>query len=243
MFKMSIVTVTLNHRELLECTMLSVINQTYSNIEYIIVDGGSTDHSIELIKKNESHITKWITEKDEGIYDAMNKGARLASGDYLCFLNSGDMLVSDNTIEQVVKDIASGKDASIFYGNICVKNSENALKEKKASEPTNKQRMFFCHQSAFVSIKWLQKYPFDTRYKMSADLKFFKQCFYADCVFKHLDYPIVIYDRSGISHRNRNAGLRENVAVIKEMDHGISRLLFLFLLYIVLYWRMLNNKS
>ena len=90
--KFSIITVTYNAAKVLEDTIQSIVTQTYKNLEYIIVDGGSTDETLDIIHKYQEHITTVISEPDQGLYDAMNKGIKLATGDYLCFLNAGDGL-------------------------------------------------------------------------------------------------------------------------------------------------------
>jgi glycosyltransferase involved in cell wall biosynthesis len=103
MIKVSIITVCYNSAETIESTILSVASQTYTNIEYIIIDGASKDNTIEIIKRNESKISKWISEKDAGIYDAMNKGIALASGDIIGILNADDVFANENVIENIVK--------------------------------------------------------------------------------------------------------------------------------------------
>ena len=99
--KLSIITINLNNADGLYRTINSVINQTYKNIEYIIIDGGSSDNSCDVIKKFEEHLTYWISENDNGIYEAMNKGIIKSTGDYIYILNSGDILYSNNTIKNV----------------------------------------------------------------------------------------------------------------------------------------------
>lgn len=98
--KFSIITVTYNAAKVLEDTIQSIVTQTYKNLEYIIVDGGSTDETLDIIHKYQEHITTVISEPDQGLYDAMNKGIKLATGDYLCFLNAGDSLHEDDTLLQ-----------------------------------------------------------------------------------------------------------------------------------------------
>ena len=98
--KFSIITVTYNAAKVLEDTIQSIVTQTYKNLEYIIVDGGSTDETLDIIHKYQEHITTVISEPDQGLYDAMNKGIKLATGDYLCFLNAGDGLHEDDTFHQ-----------------------------------------------------------------------------------------------------------------------------------------------
>ena len=239
----TIVTVVYNGIATLEKTIQCVLNQNYTNIEYIIIDGGSTDGSVDIIKKYESRLSEWKSEKDNGIYHAMNKGIQMASGEWICFLNSGDVFVDSSTLIQVVEKIISSEETDIVYGNILVKKADGEFKERIAKAPCNIHRMYFCHQSAFVKTSLLRKYLFDEKHKLSADLKFFKQCYHDGHKFLPLSFPVVIYDTSGISNTNREAGLRDNIAVIKEVDKGIKRYQFILRLYFVVYWRRLTGKS
>src|ERR1041384_6364869 len=120
--KLSIITVNYNNRTGLERTIKSVADQTQTDIEYLVIDGGSTDGSIELIKSFGPKITEWISENDTGIYEAMNKGIMRSSGEYLLFLNSGDYLYSNETIEQVQNNLGS---EDILYGNIIFEKNGN----------------------------------------------------------------------------------------------------------------------
>ena len=113
----SIITVAYNASNTIETTILSVVNQTYPNIEYIIIDGGSTDGTIDIIKKYESKITKWISEPDKGIYDAMNKGINLARGEWINFMNCGDSFYENNTLQVISDTIINSKDINVIYGN------------------------------------------------------------------------------------------------------------------------------
>ena len=173
--KITILTVVYNGKKLLEKTICSVLNQTCSNIEYIVVDGASTDGTTDIIRKYESSISTWVSEKDNGIYHAMNKGAAMATGDWICFLNCGDVLVDEHVVQKIVNAMNELSDVDIFYGNIFV-NTKDGMKERIAPQPCNKHRMYFCHQSAFIKTKLMQKLPYDETYEMSADFKFFKQC-------------------------------------------------------------------
>jgi glycosyltransferase involved in cell wall biosynthesis len=240
----TIVTVVYNGIENLEKTIQSVINQDYGSLDYVIVDGGSTDGSVDVIRKYESKISKWVSEKDNGIYAAMNKGIEMASGEWICFLNSGDVFVDSRIVGTVVEKITQFEEnQDIVYGNILVRKADGSFKERIAKEPCNIHRMHFCHQSAFVRRELLQKIRFDERHRMSADLKFFKQCYYNGTRFVHLNFPVVIYDTSGISNTQRELGLRDNIAVIWDTDKGWQKYLFLLRLYFVIYWRRLTGKK
>jgi glycosyltransferase involved in cell wall biosynthesis len=239
---LSVITVVYNGAALLEQTIRSVAEQTYPFIEYIVVDGASTDKTLDIIHQHQSVITKWISEKDTGIYNAMNKGIAMANGQWICLLNSGDVFVDHQTVQMIVDALTQSADYDIVYGNILVKNKTGDLIEKVASKPCNKHRMIFCHQSAFVKTELLRKYPFDEQYRMSADLKFFKQCYIAHHKFLQLHFPVVVYNTEGVSNTRRIDGLKENIRVIKEMDKWLEKNIFLLRLYFVIYWRMLRGK-
>ena len=125
--KVSIVTVSLNKKEFLEDCITSLINQTYKNIEYVIIDGGSNDGSLEIFNKYRGKIKKLVAEKDNGIFDAMNKGIDLASGEIVYFLNSDDRFFDNNVVENVVKYFTEDETVDFIYGNIKGFNRENAF--------------------------------------------------------------------------------------------------------------------
>jgi glycosyltransferase involved in cell wall biosynthesis len=248
--KISVITVVYNGAKTLEKTIQSVVEQDYTSLEYIVVDGGSTDGTRDIITNYEtgygnsqSRITKSVSEPDNGIYDAMNKGVSMSSGDYLCFLNSGDVFVDKQSVAKIVESLLANALPDVIYGNILVANKEGGFMERIAKEPCNLHRMYFCHQSAFTKKEWLQKFPFDTKHTLSADLKFFKQCWYAGCRFVHVRFPVTIYDLTGLSNTNRCKGLYDNISVIKETDRVPDKYKFLLRLYFVIYWRKLNGKN
>ena len=156
----SIITVVFNDEKYLEQTIQSVINQTYNNVEYIIIDGGSNDATVEIIKKYEDKIDYWVSEKDAGIYDAMNKGIDLISGEWINFMNAGDRFYDKNVLENIHKDlkneciVVSGK-VSLYYENEFIENygSENIIP----------------HQAAFFKSLYMKSLKFDLGYKILAD--------------------------------------------------------------------------
>src|SRR5690606_2467889 len=99
--KLSVITIVYNNVKDIERTILSIITQTYDNIEYIIIDGGSTDGTLDIIKKYQHKVSQWVSEPDKGIYNAMNKGLKMSSGDYILFMNSGDEVYDQRTVEKV----------------------------------------------------------------------------------------------------------------------------------------------
>ena len=135
----TVITVCYNAVSLIEKTIRSVLAQQYEHIEYVVVDGSSTDGTIEIIRKYEAHISHWITEQDEGIYDAMNKGVAMATGEWCIFLNAGDTFAADDVLNRVFQ---VPREADVIYGDV-VKNGT----VKAAEPPHNSHRMYFCHQS------------------------------------------------------------------------------------------------
>ena len=122
--KFSIITVTYNAEAVLEDTIQSVISQTYHHIEYIIIDGASKDRTLAIAERYRDHITLLVSEPDKGLYDAMNKGIHLATGDYLCFLNAGDSFHEDDTLQQMVHTLGIGELPDVLYGETALVNKE-----------------------------------------------------------------------------------------------------------------------
>lgn len=195
----SIVTVSYNAVATIEETILSVLNQTYENIEYIIIDGGSTDGTIEVIKKYEKQISYWLTEPDKGIYDAMNKGARLANGDFINFMNSGDLFYSFTTITDIVT--FAKQEYDVIYGctNFVSDTFSKVICPKM--NVSKKNPMPFNHQSVFVNTVLLQRHLFDLSFKYAADYDFFCRIFEKAKYF-YIDKVIAIYDINGVSSVN-----------------------------------------
>ena len=168
----SIITVVFNNVQHIERTIRSVINQTYPNIEYIVVDGGSTDGTLDVINKYKDHISTCVSEKDNGIYDAMNKGLALATGDYVLFMNSGDEIYDNHTVEEV---LASGNDADIYYGetemfdeNWKSLGQRRHKTPEKLSHSSFKYGMSVSHQAIYIRRSIAA--PFNIGFKLSADI-------------------------------------------------------------------------
>lgn len=211
--KISVVTICFNAVEAIERTILSVVNQSYPNIEYIVVDGGSTDGTLDVIEKYKSRIDKLISEPDRGIYDAMNKGVRLGTGDYIQFLNAGDMFHTNSSLADIVPQIAC--ENTIVYG---LANFQYALMDKvRHPYPLNemKDRMPFSHPATFVKLSYHKEHLFDTTYRSSGDYDFFYKAYYRDHVtFQHV--PVVVADfeaESGMSMTNYSLRKREDARV------------------------------
>lgn len=168
----SIITVCYNAKDTIEATINSVRNQVYENIEYIIVDGASTDGTVEIIEQNIDAVSRFVSQKDEGLYYAMNKGLDLASGEYVWFLNSGDRIPHSDTLEKIMTSSFLMQD--IYYGQTVIINKQGKTIGKRRLSPPHhltknsfKWGMLVCHQAAIVRKKLTKHY--DTRYKISAD--------------------------------------------------------------------------
>ena len=219
----TIITVCRNHAQELERTIRSVESQTWQEKEYLVIDGASTDDTPTVIKAHEASITRWVSEPDLGIYDAMNKGVRMAQGEWVIFMNAGDTFASDDTLQRV---FGSPQDADVIYGDVI-----KGELVKKADAPRNAHRMFYCHQSAFVRTRCLREFPFDIRHRMSADFKQVKQLYLSGKTFRQLDFPVANFDTQGVSNRNRSAGLYDNIQVIRETDSLCQQMKLLPRLY------------
>ena len=224
----TIITVCRNHAQELERTIRSVECQIWQEKEYLVIDGASTDDTQNVIKAHEASITRWVSEPDQGIYDAMNKGVKMAQGEWVIFMNAGDTFAGDDTLQRV---FGSPQDADVIYGDVI-----KGELVKKAEAPRNAHRMFYCHQSAFVKTNCLREFPFDIKHRMSADFKQVKQLYLSGKRFRQLDFPVANFDTQGVSNRNRSAGLYDNIQVIRETDslweqaRLLPRLYFTYLL-------------
>jgi glycosyltransferase involved in cell wall biosynthesis len=192
--KISVVTVCFNAAASIEQTIKSVVNQSYNNIEYVIVDGGSTDGTVDIIERYNGLIVKWISEPDKGIYDAMNKGIGMVTGDWVYFLGAGDTLL--NIIDKMIPNFT--KPNCIYYGNVYRKDLNKIFDGRYTGfklAVTN-----ICHQAIFYPLSALRKYKYDTKYKMLADHHLNMLC-YGDktFLFKYIPMQISIYEGDGLS--------------------------------------------
>ena len=208
----SVITINYNNDDGLRKTIDSVVNQKYDDYEYIIIDGGSTDDSVEIIKDYADRIAYWVSEPDKGIYNAMNKGIDVANGDYCIFMNSGDAFCDTRTIERLV---ALGLNADIICGNTIMPHRQEPPKDITFSSLYSGS---LCHQCAFIRTELMKKYKYDEKYKIVSDRKFFVQALILDnCSYKTVDVDIVEYDINGFSANNRALSDYEYSCVLEEL--------------------------
>lgn len=214
----SIITINYNNIEGLRHTIDSVVDQTYDDYEYIIIDGGSTDGSVDVIEKYDSKVSYWISEKDRGIYHAMNKGVAQAHGDYCIFMNSGDFFYDSDALTKVSIMIA---EEDIVVGKVVIDEKNTIISPPPISGELTLYHLYsgaIPHQGAFIKTDLLRKYPYDENLKISSDWKFFVQTLIHDnCSIRYLDVFVTHYDIHGFSSSNQELMRQEKEKVLSSM--------------------------
>jgi len=197
--KISVITVVFNSEALIERTIKSVLTQTYSHIEYIIIDGKSIDKTVDIIHRYRDVIDVFVSEEDKGIYDAMNKGIHFASGEWLFFLNAGDVFFDEHTVELLANHIDD--DTDILYGDIVIvdENLSN-MEYASASGLINIWSIPPCwHQAMLIKAVWHKQNLYNVRYTLGADYDFMLKSFVNNAKFKYLANPFSYFLRGGLS--------------------------------------------
>lgn len=216
----SVITVCYNAEALIEDTIQSVISQTYHHIEYIIVDGASTDGTLAIVRRYERHIAHIVSEPDKGLYDAMNKGIALATGDYLCFLNAGDSFHEDDTLQQIVHSLAPQDTLpGVIYGDTDLVDAEGHFVRKRRLSPPEvltwksfRQGMLVCHQAFFARRDLVE--PYDLRYRFSADFDWCIRVMKKARTLHNTHLVVIDYLDEGLTTANRRASLLERFRIM-----------------------------
>lgn len=223
----SVITITYNAASTLEDTIQSVITQTYHRIEYIIIDGASTDGTMQLIERYADRIAKVVSEPDKGLYDAMNKGIALATGDYLIFLNAGDSFHADTTLQQVVQSIKGKELPDILYGDTAlVDNQRHFVRMRRLAPPKHlnwksfRQGMLVCHQ-AFIAKRSLAE-NYDCQYRFSADFDWCIRMMRKAHTLHDTHLTLVDYLDEGLTTQNQQASLRERYRIMAHHYGQVS---------------------
>ena len=224
--KITIITAVYNRVNEIEQCITSVINQTYDNVEYIVIDGGSTDGTVDVIKKYNDKISYWCSEPDKGIYDAWNKGLSHATGDYINFVGSDDAICSKDTIEKIVSYLDASVD--VLAGNVIRVNEKSGFEflqnNKHILNKKSYQGGCIVTQGTFIKRSLCDKYKFDTSYKVAADYKFFLRYYNNRSVkIKFIDDVIQYFSDGGISGADLDFVRNEDNRIYKEL--GLDELL------------------
>lgn len=221
--KFSIVTICYNSGETIEETIRSVISQDYSDYEYIIIDGASTDNTMQIVNKYRGSISKCISEADKGISDAFNKGIELAEGEYITFLNSDDIMLP-GTLSYVSK--ALNKNTDIIFGNVLIFGGENQPERIHKPEGNLKSLKYslksFNHPGSFTRRDAFHKYgSFSLNYKNTMDRELILRMYKGGAVFQYIDKELVKGRRGGVSNANVMRSLRESRNI--SITYGVPK--------------------
>ncbi|TRX71694.1 glycosyltransferase family 2 protein [Carboxylicivirga sp. M1479] len=242
----SIVTIVYNGIDTLQKTIDSIACQSYPHIEYIVIDGASNDGTVSLIEANQSSISKWISEPDGGLYDAMNKGLNLTTGDYVWFINSGDEIYASDTVQSMV-DAWGGNWPDVAYGDtLLIDINGNEIGERRLQPPANltwksfKNGMLVSHQSILVSTKIASQY--NTSYRFSAD---FEWCLRALKDAKYVQNTNMVLSRfleGGLTKQNIVPGLKERFDIMRRYFGLIPTSLRHVPISLRFSWYVIKNK-
>lgn len=233
----SIITVVYNNVRDIAYTIESVLSQTYPHVEYILVDGTSTDGTLAVIERYRHRIAKIVSEKDNGIYDAMNKGLGMATGDYVLFLNSGDALYDENTLAHIVE---LGQNADIIYGETkLIDEQRHIIGDRRHKAPVQfdwksfRYGMSICHQAIYVKRDITE--PYDLQYQLSADIDWVIRAAKKAKTTQHVEAFVARYLVGGMTQKRHRQGLKERYKIFKKhygtivnwINHAIIALRFI----------------
>jgi glycosyltransferase involved in cell wall biosynthesis len=210
--RITVATVVRNAVATIEATILSVASQTYAEIEYIVIDGRSTDGTLDIIERHASHITAWISEPDTGIYDAMNKALRLARGRWLLFLGGDDVLTDPDILARVVSRLRD--EQVVYYANVVLKSTGRPY-----CGPMNTYKLMqqnICHQAVFYPASVFKTKPYDVGAGLLADYKYNLELWGSGISFRHLPLSISFYEDAGASSRPDDIFESMRLALIEQ---------------------------
>ena len=225
----SVITVVFNAEGLIEDTVKNILEQSYPNIEYIIIDGGSTDGTVRKINRFRRKLKYFVSEADEGIYDAMNKGILAAKGDWVIFINAGDYFFSTDTVSQAVKKMDRSSD--IFFGGVEIDYVKFSRLEFPGSPRNLWRGMQFSHQSVFVKLSYHHKNLYNVNNKITADLEFLYTAYINKIKFKKINLIISRVTIGGISESSRYKTIMSSCgAICGKKIKPLIRFFYLLLL-------------
>jgi glycosyltransferase involved in cell wall biosynthesis len=204
----------------------SILKQTYPGFEWIVIDGGSSDGTLDVIRQHEKDISRWISERDRGIYDAMNKGVSTAGGEWIVFMNAGDVFYDDNVLADVASTLEKSEKEVIVYGDAEIVNGADRHIQQQRDRHLDLTKSII-HQSMFIRRQFLLGQPYDLQYRIMADydnllsvsVKNPGQC-------KYIDRIICRYDKTGVSSKPLYTYFKEYYAVARKRMGAIGFLWF-----------------
>ena len=203
----SVVTVVRNDAAGLARTIDSVASQDYPRIEYLVIDGASTDETPDVLKSHQAKVNRWISEPDAGIYDAMNKGARLASGEYVCFMNAGDSFAASDTVTRM---FVPRPTSELVWGDCLVESAKGEEYDPaRVVIPRLHRQMTVCHQSIFTRRSALLGRPYDTSFRIAADYDFLCERILAGASWEYRPVPVSRINDKGASAQIFRTSIRE----------------------------------
>ncbi|MFA5880224.1 MAG: glycosyltransferase family 2 protein [Candidatus Margulisiibacteriota bacterium] len=238
----TVISVVYNDEANLETTIKSVLAQTYPNIEYIIIDGGSTDNTLGIIKKYEDKIAYWVSEKDAGIYDAMNKGVQASTGAWVNFMNSQDVFFEPSTILDIFSKDHANYD--VLYGNVGIKYPNGFSRIAKPRDFADLWQGMICsHQAIFARTELLKEYPFDLNYKLAADFDLIYKLKQRNKRFLYFDQVIAIISSGGVSDDDRVRAVKEYYQIVCKYPVKIFWRIYYKLMIVYTYFKLRGKKN
>lgn len=225
----TIVTVVFNDARQIEATIQSVISQAYGNIEYLVIDGGSDDGTLDILRKYEDRIDYWVSERDSGIYDAMNKGIDLAGGNWINFMNAGDSLFNESTISLIFSDMAKTHGVDVIYGDVLIVYPQygGMNKIRKAGRLSDLWKgMQFSHQSALIAAEYIKSNKFNPVYRLAADFDLLYSAYRQSRSFFYTGQTLACTSAGGVSDLQRVRVYRERLRIVSRRNNKTSILLY-----------------
>ena len=219
--KVSVITACYHASDFIDRTLDSVLKQTYPELEYIVIDGGSADGTLERIRRVQHRLHGFVSEPDDGIYHAMNKGIRMSSGDVLCFMNAGDMFYSSNTIEYVASRFEKYREMDLLYGSVIVSDELTKRASPRTYDGITKDfllRNTICHQAQFIRKSAFERVGlYDETYQLLADLEWFLRAMSRHRIgLKRTKQIVSVYLFGGRSWEERSQHLKERREIQRE---------------------------
>lgn len=235
--KFSIITITYNAASVIEPTLQSVLSQTYTNYEYMLIDGGSKDNTVAKAKASGIEFAHIVSERDKGIYDAMNKGIALATGDYLCFLNAGDAFYGPDTLQTIANAATREEFPDVLYGETAeVDDARNFVRMRRLQAPKEltwrsfKSGMMVCHQAFYAKREIAPMY--DLKYRLSSDVDWCIKVMKQSKKLVNVNATVVNYLQNGLSLQHHRASLKERFWIMSK-HYGFLPTVFRHLWFVI----------